>query len=81
MIYKQVLTPDEKNHSIEMPKQFFGKKVEVIVVELENTLSETYPAPPKGKEVSMDEIMKTFGTDPEFPTLNEIRTKAWPSKW
>ena len=81
MMYKQVLTPDKNNHSIEMPEQFFGKKVEVIVVELSEVIKDTNPVPPKGKEVSVNDLFESFGAAPDFPSIEEIRTKAWPSKW
>jgi len=81
MMYKQILIPDKKNHSIEMPEKFFGKKVEVIVVEIGDTVSEEYPIPPLGKNISVNELFENFGTSPDFPSVEEIRTKAWPSKW
>jgi hypothetical protein len=80
-MYKQVLTPDKNNHSIEMPEQFFGKKVEVIVVELNDITKNEKPVPPPGKEVSVNDLFSNFGAAPDFPSLEEIRTKAWPSKW
>jgi len=81
MVYKQILFPDKKNHSIEMPEQFFGKKVEVIVVELNNVTKDEHPGPPPGKEVSVNELFENFGAAPDFPSADEIRAKAWPSKW
>jgi hypothetical protein len=81
MVYKQVLVPDKKNHSIEMPEQFFGKKVEVIVVELSDSNKGAHPVPPIGKEISVNELFENFGDAPDFPRIDEIRTKAWPSKW
>jgi hypothetical protein len=78
MVYKQVLIPDKQNHSIEMPERFFGKKVEVIVMELD---SSTYSGLPKGKEISVQELFENFGDAPDFPSIDEIRAKAWPSKW
>ncbi len=81
MVYKQVLVPDKKNHSIEMPEHFFGKKVEVIVVELSNSAEDTRHALPPGKEISVNELFESFGTAPNFPSIDEIRAKAWPSKW
>lgn len=80
-MYKQILIPDKKNHSIEMPKQFFGKKVEVTVVEIDNAVSETYAIPPPGKKVAIDELFEHFGISPNFPSIEEIRDKAWPGKW
>jgi len=81
MIYKQVLIPDKNNHTLEMPEHFFGKKVEVIVVELGEASDEENPVPPVGKPVSLDELFKDFGAAPDFPSTDELRAKAWPSKW
>jgi hypothetical protein len=64
-MYKQVLIPDKKNHSIEMPEQFFGNN----------------PAPPAGKKTTINELLESFGAAPDFPTTDEIRAKAWASKW
>ena len=80
-MYKQIFIPDKKNHSIEMPEKFFGKKVEVIVVEVGNSTSKNQPIPPAGKEVSVNKLFENFGTAPDFPSVEEIRTKAWNSKW
>jgi hypothetical protein len=80
-MYKQILVPDKKNHSIEMPEEFFGKQVEVTVVEIINSATDTYPVPPLGKRISVDELFESFGLAPNFPSIEEIRTKAWPSTW
>ncbi|MDB5091051.1 MAG: hypothetical protein JWR09_5045 [Mucilaginibacter sp.] len=81
MVYKQTFIPDKKNHSIEMPERFFGKKVEVIVVELGNAGDVSHPSPPVGKKISVNELFEDFGANPDFPSIDEIRKKAWPSKW
>ena len=80
-MYKQILIPSKKNHTIEMPEQFFGKKVEVIVVEVGDTDANNHPIPPAGKKVNINELFENFGASPDFPSLDEIRAKAWPSKW
>jgi hypothetical protein len=79
-MYKQILVPDKKNHSIEMPKEFFGKQVEVTV-EIVSSVADTYPVPPNGKRIAVDELFESFGLAPDFPSVEEIRTKAWPSTW
>jgi hypothetical protein len=81
MVYKQILVPDKTNHSIGMPEEFFGKKVEVIVVELDTTAGENHYALPEGKKTSSAELLEYFGKAPDFPTQDEIRSKAWLSKW
>ncbi|MDB5124333.1 MAG: hypothetical protein JWP94_2462 [Mucilaginibacter sp.] len=80
-MHKQILVPDKKNHSIEMPEKFFGKKVEVIVVELADSAKNVHPVPPVGKEVAVNELFENFGAAPDFPSGDEIRDKTWPSKW
>ena len=81
MIYKQTLIPDRKNHSIEMPEEFFGKKIEVIMIELGESETEARPLPPPGKKVNVEELFENFGKAPDFPSGDEIRKTAWPSKW
>ncbi|HEY8781135.1 MAG TPA: hypothetical protein VIM16_05945 [Mucilaginibacter sp.] len=81
MTFKQVLIPNKKNHTIEMPEQFFGKKVEVIVIELGDSSKDAHPAPPPGKKISVNELFENFGAAPGFPSTEEIRVKAWPTKW
>ena len=64
-----------------MPEQFFGKKVEIIVVELTGPIEDTHPVPPAGKKVSVNDLFEHFGAAPNFLSADEIRAWAWPSKW
>jgi hypothetical protein len=80
-MYKTILFPDKKNHSIEMPKEFFGKKMEVTVTEIAEESASPRPLPPGNKKTSAAELLKDFGKNPDFPSIEEIRAKAWPSKW
>lgn len=36
---------------------------------------------PKGKAVSAESLLSEFGKAPDFPPINEIRSKTWPSSW
>jgi hypothetical protein len=79
-MYRAIITPTENTHTLDLPKEFFGKKVEVTIVELiERTTKKKQP--PSDKKVSLDELFSTFGSLPDFPSIEEIRNKAWPSKW
>jgi hypothetical protein len=52
-----------------------------MISELDNqNKSKRYPLPP-GKKVTANELLERFGEAPDFPTIEEIRAKAWPSKW
>jgi hypothetical protein len=79
-MYRAIITPTENTHTIDLPKEFFGKKVEVTIVELSELVTKKKQLP-SDKKVSMDELFSTFGSLPDFPTIEEIRNKAWPSKW
>ncbi len=82
MTYKQILVPDIKNHSVEIPEAFFGKNVKVMIVEVIGQGEDTHrPLPPSGKKVSGKQLLRHFGTAHDFPTQEEIRAKAWPLKW
>jgi hypothetical protein len=81
MIYKRTLIPNAGNHTIKIPRKFFGKKVEVTVVELGNYTKDKNPSPPSGKKISINELFENFGAAPDFPSVDRIRDKAWPSKW
>lgn len=68
-MYRQIITPDKNNHSIDLPEELFGKKIEVIMVEIGNAdIPDTRPVPPAGKKTSVNELLEAFGTDPSFPT-------------
>ena len=67
MTFKQVLIPDKKNHTIEMPEQFYGKKVEVTVVELDDSDKGLLPIPPPGKKTAVNDLFENFGANPDFP--------------
>jgi len=81
MVYKQVLIPDKENHTIEMPENFYGKKVEVIVIEVDDRNETTRPTPPTGKQVNTNELFENFGKAPDFPSSDSLRQNTWPSKW
>jgi hypothetical protein len=80
-MYRAIITPTEKEHTVDLPQQFFGKKVEVTVIEIESPAKDHQPILPQGKKISLSSLFETFGSIPDFPTIEEIRNKAWPSKW
>jgi len=74
-MYRQIITPDKKNHIIELPEKFFGKKVEVIAFEVEETESISIK-----KQPSQNNFLKDIDFIPDFPSVKEIRSDAWPEK-
>jgi hypothetical protein len=72
-MYRQIITPSKKNHSINLPEELFGKKIEVIMIEIGDTdISGTHPLPPAGKKTSVSELLETFGADPNFPATDRL---------
>lgn len=80
MVYKQILVPDKKNHSIEVPEKFFGKKIEVTVIEMDDDVKK-HPSPPTGNTIAISELFENFGHAHDFPSSETIRQQTWPSKW
>ncbi len=81
MKFKQIFVPDQENHVVDLPREFYGKKVEVSVVELSNDTEQVRPLPPIGKKIKVEELFEAFGAAPDYPSSDDIRSKAWPSKW
>lgn len=73
-MFREIITPSEKNHSIELPQEFFGKKIEVFAFELKDKTK-------RRKKTSKKAISQLAGAFPDFPSVEEIRKKAWPVRW
>lgn len=73
-MYKQILIPDKKNHSISLPKDLYGKKVEVTVVEI---IDQVHTTTKTGKKHFLDDIEAIS----DFPGIDTIREKGWPERW
>jgi hypothetical protein len=74
-MYRAVLTPTEKEHTIDLPEKFFGKKVEVLINEIFFSDSSPLPSDLKNKAFWED-----IEYNPDFPSVEEIRQTAWPKK-
>lgn len=75
-LIREIIIPTEENHTIELPRAFYGKEVEVIF-NLRNT-SKSLPAT---KEINLDSLFEQFGKGKGFPTTDEIRKQSWTQKW
>lgn len=75
--YRQVLVPTKKKHSIELPEYLYGKKVEVVVREigLPNGFRTELP-----KDLKDKAFWEGIEFNPDFPSLEEIRTTSWPTR-
>jgi len=73
-MYKQVLIPDKKNHSIELPEDFYGKKIEVTVKIVKEGLM-------LAKNEKVNSFLDDIEPIPDFPSIDDIRKEAWPDRW
>ncbi len=71
-MYRQILIPTEKDHSVELPPDLYGKQVEIIAFEIVPTNKAS-----RKKKKFLDDVKAI----PDFPSVEEIRKKAWPKKW
>lgn len=76
MELREIIIPTEENHTIELPRAFFGKEVEVIF-----NVRNTSKSLPKSKNSSLDSLFEQFGKGKDFPTTDEIRKQSWTQKW
>ena len=75
-MYREIIIPSNEKHSIRLPKELYGKRVEVIAfaVEEERSLFISDKKNKPGKKNFLDDI--EFITN--FPGIEEIRKEAWP---
>jgi len=75
-MYRQIIVPTEEDHTITLPEYLFGKQVEVFVKEVaEKETAPSLPTDLKDKKFWDDIVF-----DPAFPSIEEIRASAWPSR-
>ena len=75
-IFKQILIPNTENYSVDIPERFFGRKIEVIIQEVDNPPTGSKPIPPTGRKINVEELFENFGKAPDFPSIAEIRKKT-----
>jgi len=71
-MFREIIIPTEKNHSVELPPALYGKKVEVIAFEIE---------PEKKTQVNKKRFLDDIEAIPDFPSVEQIRKEGWPEKW
>ena len=78
-MYRQIIIPTTKEHSIELPENLYGKQVEITVKEIT-----TKPAKVAAKKLPANLKSKAFWDDipynSNFPSIEEIRKTAWPKR-
>ena len=75
-VIREVIIPTEENHTIELPRAFYGKEVEVIF-----NVRNTVKSLPKAKKIDLKSLFNQFGEGKDFPTTDEIRNRSWAQKW
>jgi hypothetical protein len=74
-MYRAIVIPTEKEHTIDLPEKFFGKKVEVLINEIFSNDSSSLP-----KDLKNKAFWEDIEFNPNFPSVEEIRKTAWPKR-
>ena len=77
MRYRQIIVPTREKHSVELPEYLYGKKVEVVASEIEVTNGSVTPLP---KDLKDKDFWNDIEFTPDFPSVETIRTTAWPPR-
>ncbi len=73
---KQILVPIEENHIIELPEHLFGKQIEVQITEI----GEANYASELPDDLKDQAFWSDIPFDSSFPSIDQIRSSAWPSR-
>ncbi len=79
-MYRRVIIPTDKEHSIELPENFYGKQVEITVKEVVTKTSKATSAKKLPGRLKDKAFWATIEYNPGFPSVEEIRQIAWPKK-
>lgn len=72
------IVPSEENHSIELPKELYGKEIEV---EIREKTAKGKPMPPPSEAIDPKILLKHSGWGKDFPSIEELRKQTAPDKW
>jgi len=79
-MYRQIIIPTNKEHSIELPQNLYGKQVEITIKEIATKAAKSAHT----KELPAGLKNKAFWDDivynPGFPSIEELRQTAWPKR-
>ena len=73
-MYRQVIVPTEKDHTISLPSNLYGKRVEVVI----NEVLEKPTDLPLPSNLNDPAFWGDIPFDPAFPSIADIRAGAWP---
>ena len=68
-MFRQVFIPTAQNHTIDLPAEFYGKKVEITAVDISNMVQGNV------------DFLSDIEPIPDFPSIESIRKEAWPKQW
>ena len=79
-MYRQIIIPTTKEHSIELPENLYGKQVEITVKEISAKPAKVATA----KKLPSTLKSKAFWDDIPYnsasPSIDELRKTAWPKR-
>ena len=75
-MFREVFIPTLGKHTVSLPKEFYGKTIEVIAFPIKSQKKKKTPP-----RTSLNAVRALAGAFPDMTSLKEIRERSWPSKW
>ncbi len=66
--------PNKHHHTIEIPLELYGKEV---TIEIKEKTESILP----NKDKTSDDILSSFGSIKDFPSIEDLRKQTAPRKW
>lgn len=67
MMYREIITPTDQNNIIQIPKEYWNKQVEILVLPLNNMVQ-----PVKQKKKNLQELLSL-----ESINIEEVKVSDW----
>lgn len=79
-MYRQIIIPTDKDHSVQLPENLYGKQVEVIVKEIPAKTTKAKRRANLPSSLKNKAFWDDIEYNPTFPSIDEIRRTAWPKR-
>lgn len=81
-MYRQIIIPTDKDHSIDLPENLYGKQLEITVKEIKGKRGKPTPDKKLPANLKNRAFWEDIVYDPTFKSIEEIRQRVWPkSNW
>ena len=79
-MYRRIIIPTDKEHSIELPENLYGKQVEITIKKIATKPAKVSAAKKLPARLKNKAFWEAIEYNPGFPSVEEIRQIAWPKR-